>query len=517
MDLRAGLEAAVRDSDGGQLPKGWPKLYEGPIDRICAHLEPGEKIRAAWRGIAAPRLEPSNVVAKHDVGLLVVTDRRVLSTRGYSRMNGPVAVGPRAKPIAPPHPDPDALLALPVDAVHTVDALDALKKQGIVCLLGADGGVLLCESEQLQFVVFAEGEDPSGLAHHTLSAEELGPVVDRLAMTLPNARAGGCRPLVSEDEVDRCEETGDLLVLRQALDQVAGSPKRPKIARRALRAYAMSHAAARSGGAGVIAFTSLRTFVPQVFAMVGDGGGQLALTQDKDMSHALPAWSPDGGKIVLLQQMRDGFRLIYVMNSDGSEVRQLKCARGGSSPTWSPDGTMIAFTKAGKASVSVNVARADGSDEEQLAQFAETPGTDLFDGGLSWSPDGTSIAFTSEVDGAPQVCVMKTDGSGQHPLTTGPSQNSLPSWSPDGTRIAYASIRDGERQIVVAKSDGTETVQLTSGAGGATYPSWSRDGSRIAFMSEKTGAPQVFTSKADGSEEQQLTHHPAGSGFPDWL
>jgi Tol biopolymer transport system component len=48
----------------------------------------------------------------------------------------------------------------------------------------------------------------------------------------------------------------------------------------------------------------------------------------------------------------------------------------------------------------------------------------------SWSPDGTRLAFTSERDGNRELYVMNADGSGLSRLTDDPAEDSQPVWSP---------------------------------------------------------------------------------------
>jgi len=65
------------------------------------------------------------------------------------------------------------------------------------------------------------------------------------------------------------------------------------------------------------------------------------------------------------------------------------------------------------------------------------------DFGPSWSPDGSKIAFWSDRDGNSDIYVMNADGSEQTRLTDNSASDQEPAWSPDGRRVAFVSSRDG--------------------------------------------------------------------------
>ena len=92
----------------------------------------------------------------------------------------------------------------------------------------------------------------------------------------------------------------------------------------------------------------------------------------------------------------------------------------------------------------------------------------------SWSLDGSKIAFASDRHGDGDIFVMDEDGSGQSRLTNLGGDEEYPRWSPDGERIA--SI--GGNDLYVINSDGTEMRQLFQGG---RNPEWFPDGNRIVF------------------------------------
>ena len=189
---------------------------------------------------------------------------------------------------------------------------------------------------------------------------------------------------------------------------------------------------------------------------------------------------------------RDNFggnRDIFVMMADGSKPRNLTNNRtsSDSNPSWSPDGTKIAFESHHDDSSDVYVIHADGKN---LIQLTRTPESD---GQPSWSPDGRKIAFTSRRDGnffgpffVPdyEVFVMDADGDNVVRRTRSAESDIAPSWSPDGTNIAFESQRDLDYEIYIMGADGRNVVRLTRTHGIDSDPSWSPDGTKIAFRSE---------------------------------
>jgi Tol biopolymer transport system component len=101
----------------------------------------------------------------------------------------------------------------------------------------------------------------------------------------------------------------------------------------------------------------------------------------------------------------------------------------------------------------------------------------------TWSPDGTQIAFQSYRDGNFHIWKINQDGTGLKQITFGVYHDREPHWSPDGTSIAFSSDRSGNYDIwkVILKND--SLVRLTDHPGNDYFPAFSADGKSLAYVS----------------------------------
>jgi Tol biopolymer transport system component len=94
----------------------------------------------------------------------------------------------------------------------------------------------------------------------------------------------------------------------------------------------------------------------------------------------------------------------------------------------------------------------------------------------SWSPDGSWIAFSRDGGADAELWKVRTDGSHLTQLTNNAAEDWEGAWSPDGTRIAFARGGDQDDGLplhihTVALADGS-TSQVTGGKVQDLMPSW---------------------------------------------
>jgi TolB protein len=155
------------------------------------------------------------------------------------------------------------------------------------------------------------------------------------------------------------------------------------------------------------------------------------------------------------------------------------------------------------------------SNLEQLTK------NDQQDGLPSWSPDGSQIAFMSPLIGNVGIYVMNADGSALRQIARSRAsryynrENSLV-WSPDGRHLAAVLYPQGNADIYRIEVATGEARNLTHSRGNDMNPAWSPDGSLIAFTSNRDGNLDIYVMAADGSGVENVTRHSAVDTSPAW-
>lgn len=137
------------------------------------------------------------------------------------------------------------------------------------------------------------------------------------------------------------------------------------------------------------------------------------------------SFSPDGRRIVFNSD-RGGSPQIYTMKSDGTNVKRISFGKGRySAPVWSPRGDKVAFVKSKGGRYSIGVMNVDGSGERQLTES-------YMDESPTWSPNGRVILFSRETKGQSgynEIWSVDLTGQNIRKVAT-PGKASDPAWSP---------------------------------------------------------------------------------------
>ena len=136
----------------------------------------------------------------------------------------------------------------------------------------------------------------------------------------------------------------------------------------------------------------------------------------------------------------------------------------------------------------------------------------------SWSPDGSRIAFQSFRDGNWHIWAMSPDGSDLQQLTMGPFDDREPDWSNDGEDIVFSSDRAGSYDLWSLDLKSRSITQRTSEPGNEFAPAFSPDDSEIAFVtspSRRAGQSKIWILGAGGKTRLVAAVSGRGAG-PAW-
>jgi TolB protein len=234
-----------------------------------------------------------------------------------------------------------------------------------------------------------------------------------------------------------------------------------------------------------------------------------------------PEWSPDGQRIAYVST-KDGQTDIYVIALASGAVTRLTNSGGWNGhPTWSPDGAWIMFDSGREGTNpsehqyfrNLYLVRPDGTDLKRLTALPD------YNGSPSWSPDGTQVAFTSDRGGDFEVYTMAPDGTGQQELIALPSSHAR--WSRDGSRILFHghdprdTSEDPVTIVSVIPADASSPPQrLTDG--NDFLPDWSPDERWISFQRLTGKRAELFVIPAAGGDAIRLTWDGSDKGWARW-
>jgi Tol biopolymer transport system component len=251
-----------------------------------------------------------------------------------------------------------------------------------------------------------------------------------------------------------------------------------------------------------------------------------------------PPFGPAANGLIAFDTGRGGG--VWLANNDGSDPRRIVGEGIERTPSFSPNGTMLAFWSRPnpETDISLFVANADGSAPHRIAptqRFVTDPAYAAW-----WAPDSARLTFSSYgPDGVGRIWVVSIDGSPAVPITSQVASRINPSWSPDGAWIVFNELSrqtPSTHAISIVHPDGSDLRVLhaqrilgsvdTEAGFGETFR-WSPDSRRIAYNRGKDpGRPSEMDATAqylavvdiDRPESDHVVYDEGGGSlhFPVW-
>jgi eukaryotic-like serine/threonine-protein kinase len=235
-----------------------------------------------------------------------------------------------------------------------------------------------------------------------------------------------------------------------------------------------------------------------------------------------PTWSPDGSRIAFSRDV-SGYRNLFIRNLENGQERQLTFEQADNTqPAWSPDGRQLLFVKANNEYRKLDLSDLYGYNsfgdiwsldletmtQTRLIEDAYNP---------AWSPDGRWIAFDASWAGPRRIWLVDERGRNPRQISSDISEavnHVAPKWSPDGSRIVFMHMEGTTRNIRVLDQQREEIILLTDDLFLNVNPAWSPDGDYIYFSSYRGGGMNIWRASigSDGSVPREFDQITTGAG-----
>ncbi len=231
-----------------------------------------------------------------------------------------------------------------------------------------------------------------------------------------------------------------------------------------------------------------------------------------------PTFSPDGTQVAFSWNgEREDNTDIYLMLAAGGPTRRLTtAAEADVHPVWSPDGTQIAFIRGWRDVMLISPL---GGTERKIAEANY-----YF---MSWAPDSSTLSISRrEASPAPYSIYALAIASGHMQQITFPPANSVGdlygAYSPDGRWLASVRCLVASCDLYVTPAEGGSSRRITNDHAWIRGVAWNLDGRELIYASDRRGFYNLWrVSVTSAAEPQQVAgtgddeYYPAISRRPD--
>jgi len=236
-------------------------------------------------------------------------------------------------------------------------------------------------------------------------------------------------------------------------------------------------------------------------------GAQMALVSPEPIIS--PTWSPDGSELAYVSfEARKA--VVYVQEVASGKRRAVANFRGSNSaPAFSPDGKQLAVTLSRDGGSQLYLMSRSGENVRRVTQSS------AIDTEAAWAPDGQSLYFVSDRGGGPQVYRAGLAGGTVERVTFQGSYNISPAVSPDGRYLAYITRNGNVFRLMLMELAGGTAIELTDTSDDES-PSFAPNSRLIIYATRTGGRDVLMTTTLDGKIKAALAVPQTDVREPAW-
>lgn len=241
------------------------------------------------------------------------------------------------------------------------------------------------------------------------------------------------------------------------------------------------------------------------------------ILDSEGMANFNPTWSPDGTLLAYVTNKGNDYMSQTGLWVGSKQQIKIKKVGGGISYSfsWSPDGNKIAYANksargdGGSHYLDIYILdwRKDKKDRITTSARAHSP---------DWSHDGKNLVFIVNNDGTENLSRVNLETKKVEAITNfqNGEQLSHPRWSPDGRQIVFSSAKNNGQDLYLLEVGSNKVTPLLDDPADSRDAAFSADGRHIYFSWDKTGIFNIYSMELESKETIQWTNVLGGAFMP---